>query len=185
MKEKIAMKFKRFIKYIVFLLLSFSCTTMFSGTCNAESSKTVVCKSPHLEVTRYKWEGNNWTHLRDSDSKTFEIEGITFNISLDKTDLTVRANNKKLVDIDEKKYYSDSGYHSKSRKSKFTTSHKVQGKKVMVRILNFAPEPAEKGGFRWCLLEIYVESSQSVCEAAGGTFVGGFPEIPLTEMDYK
>lgn len=123
--------------------------------------------------------------MQDSDSKTFAIDDITFSVSLDKTNLTVRANNKKLVDIDEKKYYSDSGYHSKSRKSKFTTSYTVHGKRVMVRILNFAPEQREKGGFHWCLLEIYVESTQSICEAAGGTFVGRFPEIPLIEIDNK
>ena len=170
---------------ILCFFIGFICSTMFSNAVHAESSKAGVCKSPYLEVTRYKWEGNKWTHLRDSESKTFEIEGIIFNVSLVKKGITIKANGTKLVYIDYSKYQSNLQDQSKSRKSHYTTSHNFQGKRVMVRILNFAPEQTAKGGFRWCLLEIYVESTQAVCEAAGGTFVGRFPEIPLSETDYK
>lgn len=170
---------------ILCFLMSLVSITAVSSVCYAESSKSGVCKSHHLEVTRYKWEGNKWKYLRDSESKTFEIEDITFNVSLVKKGITIQANGTKLVYIDYNKYQSNLQDHSKSRKSHYSTFHNVQGKKVMVRILNYAPEQTAKGGFRWCLLELYVESSQSVCEAAGGTFVGGFPEIPLIEMDYK
>jgi len=165
--------------------IGFICSAMFSSVCYAKSSEDGVCKSPYLEVTRYKWEGNKWKYLRDSDSKTFEIEDITFNVSLVKKGISIKANGTELVYIDYNKYQSNLKDYSKSRKRQYTTFHNFKGKRVMVRILNFAPEQETKDGFRWCILELYVESTKSLCESAGGTFVGGFPYIPLIEMDYK
>ena len=168
---------------IIFFLVSFICSTFFSYPCHAENSKIGVCKSPYIEVTRYKWEGNKWKYERNTELQTFNIDDIQFTVALDKRALTVLANGEQLAYLDYKKYSSDPKYQSKSRRNLFSTYHTVQGKRVMVRILNFAPEKPEKGGLRWCLLELYVESSQSACEAAGGTLTGGFPFIPLIEME--
>jgi hypothetical protein len=179
------MKMRPKLALIPYLLMSLVFIFVFSSLCHAKSSEDGVCRSPYLEVSRYKWEGNNWIYLRDNDSKTFEIDDITFKVSLDEKAITVTANGKKLIYLDYRKYYSDLKNHPKPRMRRYANIHNFQGKKVMLQFLNFAPALPINGGFRLCVLQIYVESSKSLCDLAGGNFQGRFPVIPPFEKNYK
>jgi hypothetical protein len=158
------------------LFLCCACIIGFSGMAYGKDLNG-VCKSPYIELARYKWEGNRWNFVRDFDSKTFEIDDIRFEVSLDDEGVTVKTNGKEVIYADYREYYSDWKDRSNSRGKPYAL-HKVRGKNVMVRILNIAPDLPDEGGVRWCILQVYVEASKASCGAVGGKLIGEFPVKP-------
>lgn len=160
---------------VLWLFLSFVFIIGFSGIAHGKDSQQ-VCESPYIELTRYAWEGGEWSYVRDSDSKTFTIGNITFESTLDSEGVRVKANGEEVVYSDYREYYSDLKDTSKAHgKGKL---QKLHGKRVMVRFLNIAPDLPTNGGVRWCVLQLYIESTKTSCESARGKLKGGFPAMP-------
>lgn len=165
-------KMGRKLATILCFFITLTYVISFSSISYAKASQG-VCESPHIELTRYSWEGNQWVYVRDSDSKTFTIGDITFEITLDSEGVTVKANGEEVVYSDYREYYSD--LKSKSKAHGKGKLQKFHGKTVMVRFLNIAPDLPSNGGVRWCVLQLYVESPKTSCESAKGKLKGGFP----------
>jgi hypothetical protein len=167
-------------KTIFALCLFLSCifVTVFSNTAYGKDTKG-VCESPQIELTRYLWEEGNWKYVHENEAKTFTIDNITFEIFLDSEGVTVKADGKEVAYSDYREYYAY--LKNKSKGHDKGKPLKVHGKKVMVRFLNIAPDLPADGGVRWCVLQLYVESSKADCEASGGKIKKGFPAPPADE----